>query len=160
VHYLPVLQLAFKFAIGNAALKNSSFEVFKYCRRAEADTLARSVKRSFSCQTKAGELSVGQLAVNKGKHNLLLTLLNQKIALRVWKEYRLIRDKFAAREGGIVSEAELTRLIEKQRLEELRFYSKAGNQISARDILLRRAASQMLDSFHRIFRALHSSSLQ
>lgn len=161
MHYLPVLQLALKFAIGNAALRNSSFEVFKYSKRAEADAIARSIVNTFGKRkNRAGELSVGQLQANKQRYNLLLSLLNQKIALRVWKEYLLIRDKFAAREGGIVSDRELDRLIAKQRLEEIRFYGKAQAASAVlKDIPLGRQASQILDDFHQIYKTLRDSIL-
>jgi hypothetical protein len=123
--------------------------------------LAQSVKGSFADKNlKAGKLSVGQLETNKKKYNLLLSLLNQKIALRVWKEYLLIHDKFIAREGGIVSEAELTKLIEKQRLEEIKFFSKSRASISQKDIPLRREASQLLDSFHRLYKDIRERTLK
>lgn len=149
-----------KFAIGNSALKNTTFEVFKFIKRSEADALVKSISRSFAdSKMKAGQLTLGQLAVNKKKNNLLFSLLNQKIALRVWKEYLLIRDKFAVREGGIVSENELEKLIEKQRLEEIKFYSKTQTSLTKKYIPLRREASQILESFHRLYRQLRDSRI-
>ena len=125
----------------------------------ETDTLAHSVNKSFGKLSKAGRLNSDQLAINKKKNNLLLSILNQKIALRVWKEYLLIKDKFAAREGGIVSDVELNRLISKQRLEEIKFYNKNQAILSQSDIPLRKESALMLDSFHNIYRVLRDSSI-
>lgn len=121
---MPVFQLALKFAFGNRALKKSNFEIYKYSKQTESETLANGIIRSFRKLQGSGDANRIQLADNKKQFNLLWTLLTHKIAFRVWKEYMLIRTKFAGREGGIVSEEELNRLINKQRMEEIKFYNK------------------------------------
>lgn len=156
---MPVLQLALKFSFGNRALRNSPFEVYKYSIQAETDALATSIKHSFKKNDKAGTLNAYQLLGNKKRNNILLSLLNQKIAFRVWKEYLLIRDKFAAREGGIVSDKELTKLISKQRIEEMKYYNKQSYTLSQKDVPLKLASTQMIDSFKNIHKELHDSRL-
>lgn len=155
---MPVLQLALKFSYGNRALRDSEYSVFKFTRKAEVKALSKSLIQSFKQNNKSGTLSNSQLQTNKNRNNILLTLLNQKVAFRVWKEYMLIRDKFAAREG-IISERELNRLISKQRTEEIKYYNKQNSTLAFFDDTdepVRKASMQMIESFRNIHMELRS----
>lgn len=156
---MPVLQLALKFSYGNRALKDSPFQVFKYSRKSEAEAVVHSTFNSFKRAEGAGTLTNYQLAENKKKHNILLSLLNQKIVFRVWREYLLIRDKFNAREGGIVSERELASMISKQRIEEMKYYNQQNYTLSHHSIPLSNVSLNMIESFRNIHIELENSRL-
>ena len=159
MHYMPVLQLALKFAFGNRALRNSPYKVFKYSKKSEAEAAVNSIVHSFKRIEGSGSLTNYQLVENKKRNNILLSLLNQKIVFRVWKEYLLISDKFAAREGGIVSDRELHMLISKQRIEEMKYYNKQNCTLSQKDVPIRHMSMQMIESFSNIHRQLQDSRL-
>lgn len=116
-----MLQQALKFDYGNKAVRHSSFPAYKIMKRAECDALATSLVKYYK---KSGrKLSSRDLKDNRQYFNPVLKLIFMRIAIRVWKEYLLLYNKFTDMEGGIVSDKEIVKFINRQRKLEIKYYS-------------------------------------
>ena len=137
---------------GNKALRYSTYEAFKLITQIENETKAESIVQEYKRQGKIGILSSNRLKENKQNHNLVMGLMNMKIAIRVWKEYALLYDQFVAREGGIVSDDEIARFIQNQRSQEMKFYDFVGEGQDQMNKL--KQGKSQLATFHSLYRAL------
>ena len=179
-----------KFDYGNKTVRQASFPAYKIIREAEDDALADSliknqgtiknkeepdnlskrklkIRRELSssvAKTKENpeKLSSIKLKKNREKFNPVMKLISMRVVLRVWKEYLYLYDNFTEMEGGIISDHEIVNFINRQRKEEIKFYTvhePSGSNSLDRQLTLKPKSKSHLKLLNSVYNLLIRSSL-
>lgn len=119
---MPVLQLAMKFMFGNRTMQGSDSFNYNYIKKIEAGMIADRLLQDARLENT--RVRVSKYKKNQYKFNPVRLIMNMKVALKVWKEYTELWDRFKMRKGVQLSSIEIEQRIEKQRDEELKFYNR------------------------------------
>lgn len=165
VSYTSAFQQALKFDYGNKTVRQASYPAYKIIRMAEDDALADSLIKNqgrIKTKEKLEKLSNKKLKENRELFNPVMKLISMRIVLRVWKEYLYLYDNFTEMEGGIVSDHEIVNFINRQRKEEIKFYTvhepTASNSLE-RQVSLKPKSKNHLKLLNSVYNLLMRSSL-
>lgn len=123
------MQLAFKFMMGNHALRNSRSKVYKLCRKIECAMITtRLIKDNPSEKNKPdSKFGMVKLVMNQWKYSPFRRMLHMKLAIMAWREYSKLKEEFKSEEfrkkhPGMVDDVE--KCIEDQKDAENTYFSE------------------------------------